>query len=208
MTATVRVPSCDSLWNAALFAPRRKRDMASLWIRLLHSYLCLPASCWEEVRVPAIINFIFKSLFVLNEYKYSMKCSSIYFLVFHLLSSLLVSGLVFCIYFSLLPRVLLEWIPVWRRGRISPPLALQVVGGDKNVTLGYNWATLFREDINTGTWPSRLGNLTSKTVTCGHEPRGTRIWEWLHWRGPASNVNDRPILSSELMLHKDYDSKC
>jgi hypothetical protein len=24
----------------------------------------------------------------------------------------------------------------------------------------------------------------------------------------SSSVNDRPILSSERMLHKDYDSKC
>jgi hypothetical protein len=29
-----------------------------------------------------------------------------------------------------------------------------------------------------------------------------------HWRGPAATVNDRPILSSDRMLHKDYDRKC
>jgi hypothetical protein len=28
------------------------------------------------------------------------------------------------------------------------------------------------------------------------------------WRGPAAIVNDRPIISSERMLHKDYDCKC
>jgi hypothetical protein len=27
-------------------------------------------------------------------------------------------------------------------------------------------------------------------------------------RGPAAIVNDRPILSSERMLHKDYNCKC
>jgi hypothetical protein len=32
--------------------------------------------------------------------------------------------------------------------------------------------------------------------------------EWLFWRGPAAIVNDRPILSSERMLHKDHNGKC
>jgi hypothetical protein len=68
---------------------------------------------------------------------------------------------------------------------------------------GYNWATLFLGDINTGTWPSRLGSLESERVKYGRESRGTRTWEWLRWRGPAGIVNDRPILSSERMLHKD-----
>jgi hypothetical protein len=41
----------------------------------------------------------------------------------------------------------------------TPAMALRVVGGDKKGTqcLGYNRATLFVGDINTGTWPSRLG---------------------------------------------------
>jgi hypothetical protein len=30
----------------------------------------------------------------------------------------------------------------------------------------------------------------------------------MRWRGPAAIVNDKPILSSEMMLHKDYDSRC
>jgi hypothetical protein len=30
----------------------------------------------------------------------------------------------------------------------------------------------------------------------------------MRWRGPATIVNDRPILSSERMLYKDYDSRC
>jgi hypothetical protein len=29
-------------------------------------------------------------------------------------------------------------------------------------------------DINTGTWPSRLGSLESEKVKCDHESRGTR----------------------------------
>jgi hypothetical protein len=36
---------------------------------------------------------------------------------------------------------------------------------------------------------------------------GTRTWEWLRWPGPAVIVSDRPILSSEKKLHKDYASK-
>jgi hypothetical protein len=40
--------------------------------------------------------------------------------------------------------------PVWRR---------VVVRGDKREpsARGHNWATLFLGDINTGTWPSKLG---------------------------------------------------
>jgi hypothetical protein len=34
-----------------------------------------------------------------------------------------------------------------------------------------------------------------------------RTREWLRWRGPASTVNDRPIISSDRMLHKDYNRK-
>jgi hypothetical protein len=30
----------------------------------------------------------------------------------------------------------------------------------------------------------------------------------MRWRGPAAIVNDRPILSSERMLYKDYDLRC
>jgi hypothetical protein len=30
----------------------------------------------------------------------------------------------------------------------------------------------------------------------------------MRWWGPAAIVNDRPILSSERMLHKNYDRRC
>jgi hypothetical protein len=41
----------------------------------------------------------------------------------------------------------------------APSLALRVVGSDEKEpsVWGYNWATLFLENINTGTWPSMLG---------------------------------------------------
>jgi hypothetical protein len=28
------------------------------------------------------------------------------------------------------------------------------------------------------------------------------------WQGPAATINDRPILSSERMIYKDYDGRC
>jgi hypothetical protein len=44
-------------------------------------------------------------------------------------------------------------------GSNTSSIALRVVGGDENGTqcLGYKWVILFLGDINTGTWPSRLG---------------------------------------------------
>jgi hypothetical protein len=71
-----------------------------------------------------------------------------------------------------------------------------------------NWDTLFLGDINTGTWPSRLGESRIWDSKYGHESRGNLTWEWLHWRGPAEIVNDISILSSERMLLKDRDREC
>jgi hypothetical protein len=65
-----------------------------------------------------------------------------------------------------------------------------------------------KETLFLGTWPSRLGSLESETVKCGYEFRETRTWERLRWRVAGAIINDRPILSSDRMLHKDYDSKC
>jgi hypothetical protein len=50
-------------------------------------------------------------------------------------------------------------------------------------------------------------SLESKTLKCGPESRGTRPWELLSWRGTAATVNDTNILSSERVLHKDYNRK-
>jgi hypothetical protein len=51
-------------------------------------------------------------------------------------------------------------------------LALRVVGGDEKGTqcLGYNRAILFLGDINTGTWPSRLGE---------SQIWDSKIWPWV-----------------------------
>jgi hypothetical protein len=50
------------------------------------------------------------------------------------------------------------------------------------------------------------GSLESEIVKHGHESRGTRTSELLRWRGPGVIVNDRHILSSEKMLHNDYNA--
>jgi hypothetical protein len=65
----------------------------------------------------------------------------------------------------------------------------------------YNRATLFRGDINTGTWPSKL--FECETVKYGLESRRTRIRERLRWRGTAAIANDRVALSSERAPHID-----
>jgi hypothetical protein len=56
--------------------------------------------------------------------------------------------------------------------RIPPPQSLRILRGDKkgNSARGYNWATLFLGDINTGTWSSRLGE--SKNWD-------NKIWSWV-----------------------------
>jgi hypothetical protein len=51
--------------------------------------------------------------------------------------------------------------------------------GDR-VLVGYNWITLFLWNINTRTWPSRLGGegvLESETVKYRHVSHGTRARE-------------------------------
>jgi hypothetical protein len=53
---------------------------------------------------------------------------------------------------------------------------------------GYNWATLFLGDINTGTWPSRLGESQMRQVKCGLEFCGTLTKEWLLWQGPEAII--------------------
>jgi hypothetical protein len=115
-------------------------------------------------------------------------------------------------YFRTLPQLLLketqhprsyndERIVDWggahvEAGSNSSPLALRVVGDDEKdpSAWGYNWATLFLGHINTGTWPSRLGEpriWDSKMLS-----HGTRTRQWLRWRGPAAIVINRSILSS------------
>jgi hypothetical protein len=44
------------------------------------------------------------------------------------------------------------------------------------------------------------GNLEPERVKYGRESHGTQTRGWMRWRGPAANVNDRPILSSEDMM--------
>jgi hypothetical protein len=51
--------------------------------------------------------------------------------------------------------------------------------------------------------PPGWGSLESEAVKCDHVSRATRIWEWSLWRGSGAIVNDKFILSSKRMLHKD-----
>jgi hypothetical protein len=53
-------------------------------------------------------------------------------------------------------------------------------------------------DINTGTWPSRLGESQKLgQENMGPESHGTQTLEGLRWQGQAATVNYRPVLSSE-----------
>jgi hypothetical protein len=53
----------------------------------------------------------------------------------------------------------------------------------------------------------RPGGITGPPCSWGNINISWGSLEWLRWRGPAGVVNDSPILSSERMLHKDYDRK-
>jgi hypothetical protein len=33
------------------------------------------------------------------------------------------------------------------------------------------------------------------------------MWDTYTWQSPSVFIGDKPILTSEMMLHKDYDSK-
>jgi hypothetical protein len=48
---------------------------------------------------------------------------------------------------------------MWRRDRIPSPYPCESYEATEREPSArvYNWATLFLGDINTGTWPSRLG---------------------------------------------------
>jgi hypothetical protein len=82
-----------------------------------------------------------------------------------------------------------------KAGSNTSTVALRVVGGETKrepSSWGYNWATLFLVDINTGTDPPGWGSLESETVKYGHESRWTRTQDWLLWREPPASVNGRP----------------
>jgi hypothetical protein len=76
-----------------------------------------------------------------------------------------------------------ELSPVEARSNTST-VALRVLGGDEK------------------------GSLESETVKYGRESHRTWTRERLRWRGKTAIVNDRPILSSKRMLHKNYNRKC
>jgi hypothetical protein len=57
-------------------------------------------------------------------------------------------------------------------------------------------------------WGNEKGSVKSETVKYDHESHGNQTKEWMHWRGPGAIVNDRPNLSPDRMLYKDYDHRC
>jgi hypothetical protein len=85
----------------------------------------------------------------------------------------------------------------------------------KNMLTFSCWKIEFYEyfsEMNLDFWISNIsrryeGSHSLQTVKYGHEFRGTRNSKWLCWRRPAAIVNDRLILTSERMLHKDYYHK-
>jgi hypothetical protein len=87
-------------------------------------------------------------------------------------------------------------------------LADETVG--RNIILTLNWHnTCVETMLNTSTVALRVvggdekGSLKSERVNYGHESQGTRSRERLRWRRPAAIVNDRPVLSSERVPHKN-----
>jgi alanine racemase len=63
---------------------------------------------------------------------------------------------------------------------------------------------LFLGDINTGTWPSWVGESSRiGIIIYGLESRGTQTLSGLRWRGPVATVNYRPVLSLERALQKN-----
>jgi hypothetical protein len=66
---------------------------------------------------------------------------------------------------------------------------------------GYNWATPFLGEINTGTWPCKLWEYGS--VKYDHAFPGPQAQDRLPWRGPTAAVNYRPVLSLERPPYND-----
>jgi hypothetical protein len=54
-----------------------------------------------------------------------------------------------------------------------------------------------------GSGPPGWKSLETERVEYCRESRETRTQELPRWRGPAVVVNDRSVLSSEIILHKD-----
>jgi hypothetical protein len=91
-----------------------------------------------------------------------------------------------------------QWKVLWGRLRLWDLLKLITQHP------GYVWATVFLRDINTGTWPSRLGGDSRiGTIKYGLQSRGTQTRAGLRWRGSAATVNYRPVLSSERALQNN-----
>jgi hypothetical protein len=87
-------------------------------------------------------------------------------------------------------------------GSNTSTVALRIVGGEDKGTqcLGV-W---LGHPIPGRPGPPGWGSLESETVKW-HESHKTWTWEWLCCWGSGAILKDRPSLSSERMLHKEYD---
>jgi hypothetical protein len=90
-----------------------------------------------------------------------------------------------------------EWQSVVKSLRLQ--LRFRVVRGDVKGTKcpGVNWATLFLGDINTGTWPYRLGE-SDETVKYGYGFWPTWTIEWLHCK-----LQTRPLVKEGAQQKQD-----
>jgi hypothetical protein len=64
--------------------------------------------------------------------------------------------------------------------------------------LGYNWSTMFLEDIDTGTWLSRLWESQMSNLNMVRKLCGTWTQERLRWKAPEKNctstLQNHPLL--------------
>jgi hypothetical protein len=100
-----------------------------------------------------------------------------------------------------------DLLPMWRQVSTSPPSPCEFLGRKEDPLLvgiigpHYSW----------GIYKYRhLDLLVGKTRILDSNMWSRRTWtrEWLRWWGPATILNDRPILSWERMLHKAYFRMC
>jgi hypothetical protein len=94
-----------------------------------------------------------------------------------------------------------RWVPDTKADWPNDPRSYRNfdICNDQLNAIGYDWAALFPEEINKGSWLSVFGNLQFETVKSGHEYRGTRAIERLRLWGPEVKLNYRRVFSSEVL---------
>jgi hypothetical protein len=93
------------------------------------------------------------------------------------------------------------WLRCWWT-KSENPVSLCVIHHRQNPIVSTSTVALW--DVG----GDKKGSLESETVKYGRQSHGTRTWKWMRWQWPAAIVNDRPILSPERVLYKNYDCRC